>query len=212
MVMMTCLVCLLRDQTAVLSASPEPESEGNFNVGLEVENSLNSLRETVTAFKGVLATLVKQIPALESRVNTLERMFKASQERWETLEATLTTNNESSEVREMVNSIVRRMEGLENMTVGLSQQRVDVRENATCGTCAATSITAELMAQIISTVRNQSGESSGPRETSNTSSNCADIVERSGFDNQNFYTIDLDGPGRGVEPMEVRCDLEGQTG
>ncbi|KAI8515746.1 hypothetical protein Bbelb_065590 [Branchiostoma belcheri] len=165
----------------------------------------------ITSDSGVLAALVKRIPALESRVNTLERMFKKSQERWETLEATLNTNNESSEVREMVNSIVLRMESLENMTVGAAQQRVDVRENATCGTCAATSITAELMAQIINTVRNQSGESSGQQDLSNTSSNCADIVERSGFNNQNFYTIDLDGPGRGVEPMEVQCDLEGQT-
>ncbi|XP_019632954.1 PREDICTED: uncharacterized protein LOC109476460 [Branchiostoma belcheri] len=42
-------------------------------------------------------------------------------------------------------------------------------------------------------------------------SSCTEVGERSGFDNSRFYIIDLDGAGRGVAPMTVQCDLEGQT-
>ncbi|KAI8515662.1 mannose binding, partial [Branchiostoma belcheri] len=45
----------------------------------------------------------------------------------------------------------------------------------------------------------------------NIPSSCTEVGERSGFDNSRFYTIDPDGPGRGVLPMTVQCDLEGQT-
>ncbi|XP_078656167.1 neurexin-4-like [Branchiostoma floridae x Branchiostoma belcheri] len=42
-------------------------------------------------------------------------------------------------------------------------------------------------------------------------SSCTEVGERSGFDNSRFYIIDPDGPGRGVAPLTVQCDLEGQT-
>ncbi|KAI8482796.1 hypothetical protein Bbelb_394580 [Branchiostoma belcheri] len=44
----------------------------------------------------------------------------------------------------------------------------------------------------------------------NLPSSCTEVGERSGFDNSRFYIIDPDGPGRGVAPMTVQCDLEGQ--
>ncbi|XP_019617732.1 PREDICTED: contactin-associated protein-like 2 isoform X5 [Branchiostoma belcheri] len=42
-------------------------------------------------------------------------------------------------------------------------------------------------------------------------SSCTEVAERGGFDTQAFYVIDPDGPGRGVRPMFVHCDLDGQT-
>ncbi|XP_019616219.1 PREDICTED: uncharacterized protein LOC109463794 isoform X2 [Branchiostoma belcheri] len=48
-------------------------------------------------------------------------------------------------------------------------------------------------------------------DTCNLPSSCTEVAGRSGFDNQAFYVIDPDGPGRGVLPMVVQCDLEGQT-
>ncbi|XP_078674647.1 uncharacterized protein LOC144912791 [Branchiostoma floridae x Branchiostoma belcheri] len=42
-------------------------------------------------------------------------------------------------------------------------------------------------------------------------SSCTKVAERGGFDTQAFYVIDPDGPGRGVRPMFVHCDLDGQT-
>ncbi|XP_019616228.1 PREDICTED: uncharacterized protein LOC109463801 [Branchiostoma belcheri] len=47
-------------------------------------------------------------------------------------------------------------------------------------------------------------------DTCNLPSSCTEVAGRSGFDNQAFYVIDPDGPGRGVLPMVVQCDLEGQ--
>ncbi|KAI8511000.1 hypothetical protein Bbelb_119160 [Branchiostoma belcheri] len=42
-------------------------------------------------------------------------------------------------------------------------------------------------------------------------SSCTEVAERGGFDTQAFYVIDPDGPRRGVRPMFVHCDLDGQT-
>ncbi|KAI8482274.1 hypothetical protein Bbelb_399650 [Branchiostoma belcheri] len=48
-------------------------------------------------------------------------------------------------------------------------------------------------------------------DTCNLPSSCTEVAGRSGFDNQAFYVIDPDGPGRGALPMVVQCDMEGQT-
>ncbi|XP_019644088.1 PREDICTED: contactin-associated protein-like 2 [Branchiostoma belcheri] len=42
-------------------------------------------------------------------------------------------------------------------------------------------------------------------------SSCTEVAERSGIHDQAFYMIDPDGPGRGVLPMVVQCDLQGET-
>ncbi|KAI8491424.1 hypothetical protein Bbelb_310570 [Branchiostoma belcheri] len=41
-------------------------------------------------------------------------------------------------------------------------------------------------------------------------SSCTEVAERSGIDDQTFYVIDPDGPRRGVLPMVVQCDFQGQ--
>ncbi|XP_078693645.1 contactin-associated protein-like 5 [Branchiostoma floridae x Branchiostoma belcheri] len=51
----------------------------------------------------------------------------------------------------------------------------------------------------------------GSGDTYSMPSNCTEVAERSGIHDQTFYVIDPDGPGRGVLPMFVQCDLEGQT-
>ncbi|XP_035692710.1 contactin-associated protein-like 2 [Branchiostoma floridae] len=45
--------------------------------------------------------------------------------------------------------------------------------------------------------------------TCNAPSNCTEVAERSGINNQAFYVIDPDGPERGVLPMVVQCDVQG---
>ncbi|KAI8485666.1 hypothetical protein Bbelb_366850 [Branchiostoma belcheri] len=176
MVMVTSLVCLLRDQTGVSSAPMEPESEEKLQIDerfLEVEISMRQMRETMTAFKGMLGNL-------GSRVDTLERKFKKNQEKdtrekndiWERLdnldislqviredvvafkrmgptilaldkeqdnlkaalaktndnllEAAVNASIERSDVIEMVDSVVLRVESLENKTVSRAQLHEDL--------------------------------------------------------------------------------------
>ncbi|XP_078609540.1 contactin-associated protein-like 5 isoform X1 [Branchiostoma floridae x Branchiostoma japonicum] len=42
-------------------------------------------------------------------------------------------------------------------------------------------------------------------------SSCTEVAERSGINNQAFYVIDPDGPERGVLPMVVQCDFQGDA-
>ncbi|XP_078663425.1 uncharacterized protein LOC144906732 [Branchiostoma floridae x Branchiostoma belcheri] len=77
------------------------------------------------------------------------------------LEAAVTASTERSEVQGTVDSVVLRVESLENKTVSRAQLHEDLI--STCSTCAATSISTELMAEIMSTVESRFGESGGPQ-------------------------------------------------
>ncbi|CAH1244614.1 CNTNAP4 [Branchiostoma lanceolatum] len=44
-------------------------------------------------------------------------------------------------------------------------------------------------------------------DENNIPSSCAEVAQRSGFNNESFYVIDPDGPDRGVLPMVVQCDV-----
>ncbi|KAI8498176.1 hypothetical protein Bbelb_241200 [Branchiostoma belcheri] len=112
MVMMTILVGLLRDQPGVLSAPAEPDPDG------------------------MLASLEKRIPTIDSRVLALERQEK--------------------EIRGNTEIIRVRVENLENTTVSEAQKYEDLRANSNF---TATSISAELMAEIISAVESRLEES-----------------------------------------------------
>ncbi|KAI8515688.1 hypothetical protein Bbelb_065010 [Branchiostoma belcheri] len=137
MVMMTILVGLLRDQPGVLSAPAEPDPDGNLrNAQLELQTNLNRIRKTMAAFKGMLASLEKRIPTIDSRVLALERQEK--------------------EIRGNTEIILVRVENLENTTVSEAQKHEDLRANSNF---TATSISAELMAEIISAVESRLEES-----------------------------------------------------
>ncbi|KAI8483084.1 hypothetical protein Bbelb_392400 [Branchiostoma belcheri] len=109
MVMVTSLVCLLRDQTGVSSAPVEPESEGELQIAKkigELDTNLKNIRETMTAFKDMLSGLDKRFLALDSRVLSLESKYK---------------ENQVEELRENF------LERLDNMDISLQVIREDVR-------------------------------------------------------------------------------------
>ncbi|XP_078662773.1 uncharacterized protein LOC144906396 [Branchiostoma floridae x Branchiostoma belcheri] len=117
MVMMTCLVCLLKDQTSVLSAPTEPEeSDGNLEIAEMVDRlhaDLTTVRNTQKSFKDMMTTIHQQVLDMDNRLLAIERKFKESQERLEDdivetmdpaildlddrLQAVLNTTNENSE-------------------------------------------------------------------------------------------------------------------
>ncbi|KAI8506267.1 hypothetical protein Bbelb_156940, partial [Branchiostoma belcheri] len=154
MVMMTCLVCLLRDQTGVLSAPTEPEESDDM-----------------------MTTIRQQVLDMDNRLLAIERKFKESQERLEDdivetmdptilalddrLQAVLNTSNENSEAAisnknessrllGMVNAFSLRVETVESRSVSLAQEQEDLRANSPCGACRA-----ELTEEVINTVMSQ---------------------------------------------------------
>ncbi|XP_078657208.1 neurexin-4-like [Branchiostoma floridae x Branchiostoma belcheri] len=50
-----------------------------------------------------------------------------------------------------------------------------------------------------------------PGKGSYLPSSCTEVAEKGGINNKLRYVIDPDGPGRGVLPMVVQCDLEKET-
>ncbi|XP_078686902.1 uncharacterized protein LOC144919349 [Branchiostoma floridae x Branchiostoma belcheri] len=134
------------------------------------------MRETMTAFKGMMNTIRKQVHDNSKRILTIERKYKESQGRLEDdivktmdpkvlaldrrLEAVLNTTNENTEVvlsnknessqmLGMVNSISLRVGSVENRTVSLAQEQEDLRANSPCGACRA-ALTEEIVSTVMS--------------------------------------------------------------
>ncbi|XP_078578252.1 contactin-associated protein-like 5 [Branchiostoma floridae x Branchiostoma japonicum] len=66
----------------------------------------------------------------------------------------------------------------------------------------------EVMEQKLSALENKTCEGA---DTCTIPSSCTEVAERSGINNQAFYVIDPDGPERGVLPVVVQCDFQGDA-
>ncbi|XP_078703537.1 uncharacterized protein LOC144928731 [Branchiostoma floridae x Branchiostoma belcheri] len=128
LVIMVILVGLLTDQPGVLSAPAEPDLDGNFrNAQHEFMTNLNTLRQTMAAFKDVLSTLQKRVPTLDSRLLTLEGRFKEREERLNHLEDTMDTDVLDNRVLVLESSVNQSKERLDHMENTMDSAILDSR-------------------------------------------------------------------------------------
>ncbi|XP_019640429.1 PREDICTED: neurexin-4-like [Branchiostoma belcheri] len=65
--------------------------------------------------------------------------------------------------------------------------------------------------QRLSTLEGNTENTTQPGSRDYLPSSCTEVAGRGGIHNRSLHVIDPDGPGRGVLPMVVQCDLQGQT-
>ncbi|KAI8515685.1 hypothetical protein Bbelb_064980 [Branchiostoma belcheri] len=144
------------------------DSQGNYlqekNDILERLGNIETSSQNITRDMKVINRVDNKILALDERQNTFAEVLATTNKN---IVAVLNTKNESSEVRERLDSVIFRVESLENKTASGAEQHEDLLVNSTCATCAATSIAEELLAEIVTTVESRLGELSWAQGRSN---------------------------------------------
>ncbi|KAI8498175.1 hypothetical protein Bbelb_241190 [Branchiostoma belcheri] len=144
------------------------DSQGNYlqekNDILERLGNIETSSQNITRDMKVINRVDNKILALDERQNTFAEVLATTNKN---IVAVLNTKNESSEVQERLDSVIFRVESLENKTASGAQQHEGMLVNSTCGTCAATSIAEELLAEIVTTVESRLGELSWAQGRSN---------------------------------------------
>ncbi|KAI8503984.1 hypothetical protein Bbelb_180520 [Branchiostoma belcheri] len=131
-----------------------------------------------------------QISELQSKYQELRDQNEDLEQRLSVLEGN--TTHQSGSAGTQISELQSKHQELRDQTSGLRQQNEDLEQR-------------------LSVLEDRIGNTTQSDSAGYPPSSCTEVAERSGIHNQTFYVIDPDGPGRGVLPMVVQCDLQGET-